>query len=85
MTEDESNARPATESQLKYVKALFRKVKFYYQCQDDAALAIEVKARTGFDLTKLTHGDVQAIVAELVPVAEQKRRSVFRQWGRGRY
>ncbi len=75
------DSKPATDNQIKYVKALFRKSKAYYQFQDDEALAVEVLKRTGFDLKNLTHGNVQAIVAHLAPAAHNSRR-VFGTWGR---
>lgn len=77
-----SDDQPASAAQIRYVKALFRKSKMYYQFQDDEALAIEVLKRTGFDLKNLNHGQVQAIVAQLSPVADKASRRTFGTWGR---
>lgn len=77
-----SDDQPASPAQIRYVKQLFRKSKLYYQFQDDEALAAAVLARTGFDLKALNHGQVQAIVAQLQPVANQASRRTFGTWGR---
>lgn len=74
--------RPATAGQIKYVKDLFRKVKLYYNCQDDASLAMEVRERTGYDLNDLKHSDVQEIIAKLAPEVKRKQDAVFNKWGR---
>lgn len=73
-------AKPATASQLNYVRILFRRSKFHYNTLDDQALTVAVKANTGFDLDNLDHDEVQRIVNFLKPLADQKR--TFKQWGR---
>lgn len=75
-------ALPATDKQVQYVKDLFRKVKLYYQYQDDDALAAAVLERTGYDIKNLTRKTAQEVIDYLKPEKERQRGGVYSKWGK---